>query len=56
MALTDIPCQPHKNRGHCARFYTDTEVKMAERDDSRTVQEYHEMITLFEVVFDAINN
>lgn len=54
MAITNIPCQTHKHQGYCARFYTETEVEMAEQDDSRTVQEYHEVMTLFEVVFDSL--
>ncbi len=54
MALTDIPCEPHTYNDWCGGFYTETEVKMAEMDTSRTIQEYHEVVSLFEKAFDAI--
>ncbi len=56
MALTDIPCESHKYDGICCGRYTETEVKMAELDPSRTIQQHHESITLFEVAWDAIHD
>lgn len=54
MALTSIPCE-HTEKEDCCGYLTDTEVEMNRIDPSRTVQEYHEVMSLFERAFDNLH-
>ncbi len=54
MALTNTPCQNPEHRS-CGGYLTDAEQKMHELDPSRSAQEHHDSIELFERAFDLIN-
>jgi len=54
MALTQTPCEYPERHRYCGGYFTDTEEKMHELDPSRSAQEYHDIMNLFERAYDLL--
>jgi hypothetical protein len=56
MALSNQKCTAvHPDAYDCAGFITIVEVQMSVMEPSRTAQEYHNILALFERAFDEVS-
>lgn len=53
--LTQVPCQ-HSDKRFCAGYFTDVEYEMNKIRPSLSVQEYHDILTTFEIAFDNVED